>query len=164
MLEGRTSRTVLVACRTRCRRVTVLLAAGRFDATVLGVGIRPRRRIILPGLGVEAGEQPTEVLGVAVVVVHDRRGVGVRDDVLTEVPLVGEHVVDQPTKQHDVGADTDRDVLVGVGRRPGEPRIDVDDPCTARARFNHPLEPDGVRLGHIAADEHYAVGVRHVLQ
>ncbi len=49
------------------------------------LGVRPGRRVVLAGLGVEAGEQAVELLGVAEVLVDQGRGVGVGDDVVLEM-------------------------------------------------------------------------------
>ena len=89
-------------------------AGGRRHLATL---VHPRRAVVHAGVGIESGEQPAEVLRVAEVLVHDRRGVGVVDHVLPE-PRVGlDHVPDQTAEEGDVRARADRDVLVGERAR-----------------------------------------------
>ena len=123
----------------------------------------PARRVVRPRLGVEAGEQPVEVVDVLELVADDVRRVGVADDVLAEVQLVLQDVVDDPAEERDVAAHPDRDVLVRHGARPGEPRVDVDDPRAALLRLHHPLEAHRVGLGHVGALDDDAVGLSQVL-
>jgi hypothetical protein len=78
-------------------------------------GVLPRLAVVGGRLGVVAREQPVEVLGVDEVLAQDRRGVGVRDDVLAEVQLVVEDVPDDPAEEGDVAADADRG---RAGQRP----------------------------------------------
>lgn len=126
--------------------------------------VRPGGRVVLAGVRVEPGEQSAEVLGVAEVLVHDGRGVGIGDHVVVEPEVVAEHVVDQAAEQGDVGSGSDRDVSVGHRAGAGEARVDMDDPGSARLRLGNPLEPHRVCFGHVAALQHDAIGVGHVLQ
>ena len=48
---------------------------------------------------------------------------------------------------------------VGERAGAGEVRVDVDHLGAARLRLHHPLEPDGMGLGHVRAHDHDAVGV-----
>ena len=129
---------------------------------LLGRLVVPADRVVVPGLGVEAREQPVEVLGVLELLVDDVRGVGVGHDVLAEVEVVLQHVVDQPAQPGDVGAGPDRHVDVGQGGGAGEPRVDVDDRRAAPLRLHHPLEADRVGLGHVRALDQDAVSVLQV--
>jgi hypothetical protein len=54
---------------------------------------------------------------------------------------------------------------MAVGHRagPGEPRIDVHDLSAARLGLHHPLEPDRMGLGHVAAHDDDEVRVDEVL-
>ena len=160
--QRRSARTVFVAGSTvRCARP--VLAALLTVRVVRWVVVRPRRRIVLPGFRVEAGEQSAQVLGVAVILTDQRRRVGIGHHVVMEVALVGDRIVDQSAEQNHVRTGADRDVFVGDRRGPGEPRIDMDHPCAARLGLGHPLETHRVCFGHVAADEHDAIGVGHVL-
>ena len=118
----------------------------------------------MPRFGVVPGEQTAEVLGVAEIVVDQRRGVGVGDDVIVEPQVIAEHMVHERTEQHDVGSGPDRDVLVAHRRRAGEPRVDVDHRRATGPRLLHPLEAHRMALGHVGALDDDAVGVGHVLQ
>ncbi|GAB4723566.1 hypothetical protein MOKP126_31380 [Mycobacterium avium subsp. hominissuis] len=143
-------------------------AAGGLDfasgPAVVLLFVGPTRRVVLPGLGIEPGEQAAEILGVAEVFVDDGGGVGVRDDVFGEPQVVGEHVVDQRAEQHHIRTGPDRDVSVGDRRGAGESRVDVDHPRAAGPGLFHPLEADRVTLGHVGALDDDAVGIGHVLQ
>ena len=50
-------------------------------------------------------------------------------------------------------------VRVGERAGAGEVRVDVDHLGAARLGLHHPLEPDGMGLGHVRAHDHDAVGV-----
>src|SRR5205085_6781189 len=74
-----------------------------------------------------------------------------------------EHVVDQPAEEGDVAARAQRDVDVCDGRGAGVAGIDVNDGGAARLGLYHPLEPDGMGLGHVRALDDDAVRVGQVL-
>ena len=153
------------ACRRRCaRRRPASRARARRPPR------RPRRprtsrstAVVGARLGVEAGEDAAEVLGVGELLVDDRRGVGVVQDVLLEVGLGLEHVADDPAEERDVGPGADRDVEVGRRAGAAEARIDVDDLGAALPRPHDPAEADRVRLGHVGALDEDAVRVLQVL-
>src|ERR1035437_8469725 len=125
--------------------------------------VGPRGRVVHARLRVVAGEDAVEVVHILEVVADQRGRVGVGDDVVVEVALVGQDVVDDPAEEHDVAAGPQRDVLVGQGRCAGEPGVDVDDLGTARLRLHDPLEPDRVALGHVGTLDDDAVRVLQVL-
>ncbi len=160
--QHRAAAAVRVAGRAGRGTGAVLVAAVRRGGAVLCVS--PRRRVVVPGLRVDAGEQAAEFLGVAEVRVHQGRRVGIRDDVLLEPQVVGEHVVDQRAEQHHVRAGPDRNVFVRDRRGTGEPRVDVDDLSPAGPGLLHPLEANGMALGHVGPLDDDAVGIGHVLQ
>lgn len=66
--------------------------------------VLPARRIVGPLLGVEAREEPVEIVGVLELVADEHRGVRVVDDVLAEVQLVAQDVVDDAAEEGDVAA------------------------------------------------------------
>ena len=55
--------------------------------------------------------------------------------------------------------DPDGHERVGERAGAGEVRVDVDHLGAARLGLHHPLEPDGMGLGHVRAHDHDAVGV-----
>ena len=164
--ERRTAAAMLVTRRARRGGGAVFgAAAGRFDLVGLPLfGVSPRRRVVLPGLGIEAGEQTTEILSVPEVFVDQRGGVRVRDDILLEPQVIGDDVVDQRAEQDHIRTGPDRDVLVRHRRGAGESRVDVDHPRAAGPGLLHPLEPHRMALGHVGALDDDAIGVGHVLQ
>src|SRR5581483_7748032 len=138
----------------------VALARGRLHLHPL---VLPRGRVVGAVLGVEPAEHAVEVLGVAEVLVDDRRSVGERDDVVAEVLVVLEDVVDDPTEERDVRAGADRDVDVSERAGAREARVDVDQRRATRLGLHHPLEPDRMALGHVRALDDDAVAVLEVL-
>ena len=80
VLQGRTAAAVLVR-RGTVRRIGAVLCAspGIVDVASALLRVRPCRRVVLSGLRIEAGEQPAQILGVPVIVVDQRGGVGVGD-------------------------------------------------------------------------------------
>ena len=96
MRQRWTRAAVLITRRARRRAGPVLVAAARtFDVVSIGSGVCPRRRVVVPGLGIEAGEQTAEIFCVAEVFVDQRGGVRVGDDILLEPEVIGEDVVDE---------------------------------------------------------------------
>ncbi len=126
--------------------------------------VHPRTAVVHPRLGVEAAEQPAEVLRVLEVLAHERRGVRVVDDVVLEVALRLEHVADEAAEERDVRARADGEVQVGELARAAVARVDVDDLRAALLGLHHPAEADRVRLGHVGALDQDAVSVLDVLQ
>jgi len=125
----------------------------------LGALVLPGGEVVLPFLGVVAGEQPVAVLRVAKVLAQDCAGVGVGNDVVAEVLLLGEHMVHQRAEQHDVRARAQRNVQVSQRAGAGEPRVDMNDGGAFGLRFHHPLEPDRVTLGHVGTLDDDAVRI-----
>ena len=56
-----------------------MLAAGRLDFLAL---VTPGIEVVVPLVGVQAGEHPVQILGIGKLLRHDRGRVGVGDDVL----------------------------------------------------------------------------------
>ena len=163
--ERWTAAAMLVTGRSRRGGCAVRVAATRgLDLAVPLFVVRPRRRVVLPGFGVEAGEQTAEIFGVPELFVDQRSGVRVRDDIFLEPQVIGDYVVDQRAEQDHVRTGPDRDVLVRHRRCAGESRVDVNHPCAAGPGLLHPLEPDRVALGHVGALDDDAIGVGHVLE
>ena len=90
--ERRRSRMPAPVFSENAWRGVLALPAADGDLAAL---VHPRRAVVGLGLGVEAGEEAVEVLGVAELLVDDRRGVGVVEDVLLEVGVGLQHVADQ---------------------------------------------------------------------
>jgi hypothetical protein len=84
-------------------------------------------------------------------------------DVLAEVGLGLDHVADDPAEERDIGPRPDRDVEVGHLARAAIARIDMNHPCAPLFGLHHPPKPNRVRLGHVPALDHDAVGVLEVL-
>ena len=148
-----------------------LVGSGVLDVLFL-TGSRRRRRnpLVLPGsrvvgarLRVVAGEHAVQIVDVDEVLPQDRGGVGVSDDVVVEVGVVGQDVVDDAAQEGDVATGAQRYVLVGDRRRAGEPGVDVDDRGALGLGLHHPLEPDRMTLGHVRALDDDAIRVRQVL-
>ena len=140
--------------RLRPRRALVLLLLVvalplRVAVGAVGTLVRPGVDVVLPGLRVEAGEQAVEVLGVLEVLVDERRGVRVVEDVVPEPQIVLDDMADEGTEQHDVTAGTDADVTVRHGGGARVARVDVDELGSALLRLHHPLESHRVSLGHV---------------
>ncbi len=138
----------------------VALAGGRLH---LGALVLPARVVVAAVVGVQAGEDAGQVLGVPEVLPQDHRRVAVRHDVLAEVLLVLEHVVDDPAEEGDVRARAQRHVQVGERAGAGEPGVDMDHLRAAGLGLHHPLEPDRMALGHVRALDDDAVRVLQVL-
>ena len=102
---------------------------------------RTATRVVGAGLGVEAGEQPVEVLGVPEVLAQDRRARWCRRTTYSRNarPFSSTWLIDA-AEERDVAAGAQRDVHVGHRARAGEPRVDVDHLRAARLGLHHPLE------------------------
>src|SRR5699024_4659540 len=88
------------------QRLVPLRQAARDVVRVAGIG--PAAVVVGAGVGVVAGEQPAEVLRVGVLLGDQRRGVGVRLDVLPEEQLGLEHVPDHAAEVHGTRGSTGR--------------------------------------------------------
>jgi hypothetical protein len=110
-------------------------------------------------VGVPAGEEPVEVLGVLEVLADDRGRVGVGLDVLAELLALGQDVVDDAAEEGDVGAGARGNEDVGQGAGAAEARIDVDDRRAPGLGLHDPLEGDRMGFGHVGALDDDAVGV-----
>ncbi len=156
----------------RCVVIAALtLARERFDIALLvalpGRGgderilVLPARRVVSALLLVEPREQPIGA-DVLELLADDRRRVGVGEHVLAEVRFGAQHVVDHAAEEGDVGAGAQRHEHVGECTRAAVVGIDVDHRRAARLGLHHPLERDGMGLGHVRALEHDQVGVLQV--
>lgn len=125
--------------------------------------VLPTHAIVRHVLGVVSGEETVEIFGVPERVGHDRRGVRVVYDVLAEFAAFAEDVVDDAAEERDVGARPDRHVARRDGARAREARIDVDHLRALLARRHHPLEADGMALGHVRPHDEDAVGELQIL-
>src|SRR5579871_984284 len=144
--------------------VTGLLAGRRAArAGDLHPLVHPALDLVLPGLGVPAGEEAVRVLGVDEALVDDHRRVRVALDVVAELEVVLEDVVRDPAEERDIATGADADVLRAHRARACEARVDVDDLRAALPGLEHPLETHRVVLGHVRAHDHDAVGVLQVL-
>ena len=69
-----------------------------------GLGIvPPALRVVLFSFGVEAGEEPLEILGVLKFLGDQRRRVGVGRDILLEISLFFQDITDQTAQEDNVG-------------------------------------------------------------
>ncbi len=114
---------------------------------------------VLALLGVIAGEQAV-VEGIALA--DDLRGVGIVFDILFLNQIVVDDVLDHPAQEGDVGAGTQRHVMVAAGRGPGETRIDMDQRGAPILCLEDPLEGDRVVFGGVAAHDKDTVTVLQV--
>ena len=84
-------------------------------------------------------------------------------DVLLVFPAVLEDVPEHAPDQRHVGARADPDVLVGVGRRAREARVDDDQLAAVLLAAQHVLHRDRMGLGGVAADEEHRLAQVHVV-
>src|SRR5262249_31612678 len=75
--------------------------------------------------------------------------VRVVDDVVTEVEVLLDHIVDEPTEEHDIHARTDRHMDVRGGTRADEPGVHVDELRAALLGLHHPLKAHQIILDHV---------------
>ncbi len=122
----------------------------------------PGRGVVPPALGVPAGEEPVEVLGVGELLAHDRARVRVPPHVLVEPEPALEDVAHDAAEERDVAARADADEPRRGRARPREARVDVDDLGAALARLHHPLERDRMVLGHVRAHDRDHVRVDEI--
>ena len=169
VLEGGVRLGRLAVLEVPALGVVGLLAGGPALLALAG-GALGLHAGVLPGLGVVGArlrvppaEEPVEVLGVDESLVYDHGRVRVGLYVLLEVPPVLQDKVDDAAEEGDVGAGPQGDVHARHRAGAGVARVDVDDRGPPHPRLHHPLEADGVVLGHVRADVHYAVGVGEVL-
>jgi len=115
--------------------------------------VLPAGLIVAVFLGVIAR---IDALGECKLFADDERQVGVMTHVVMLDLVVGQQIIDQASEKDDIGAGSDRRVVIGDGGRAREPRIDDDQlRLVVGLGFDDPLEAAGVRLGGVAAhDEH----------
>ncbi|MNS55047.1 hypothetical protein D3C72_878710 [compost metagenome] len=125
---------------------------GRVDLgkTVLTQLVTPAGLVGIHALGLVVTAE--QAILEAIVLFDDERHVGVVAHVLVLDLVLGQQVVDQPAHEGDVGAGTDRRVIVGHRGGAGKTRIDHDQPrLVVRLGFGHPFEAARVRFCCVAA-------------
>ena len=103
------------------------------------------------------------LFGVLEVLVQDRGGIRVIDDVFPEIALVLQDVMNDAAQKRDVASGANGHVNIRDGAGARESRIDVDDGRAALLGLHHPAEPHRVTLRHIRALNDDAVRVLQIL-
>src|SRR5579862_3507544 len=124
---------------------------GRHPATLDTSPVKPGAAVVTPIFGIPTGKDASQILCISKLLRKNDRSVGVVAHVFTKIFFVFENVMNESSEKQDVrpGAQGSPDVCHSGGA--AETRIDVNDPCTAFSRFDHPLETDGVILRHVRA-------------
>ena len=102
--------------------------SSRWICTILIESRLPAGDVVDARFRVPAREKTIEVFRVTVGIIDDRSGIRVRENVLAEILTSSQDIVDQPAEKGGVRSGPKGDMDVGKSRRPGEPRIDMNDP------------------------------------
>src|SRR5690349_21182889 len=158
----------------------VLFSSPRLTEFVSHTLVLPRVRLILSQEAVvvpsrlvplvlhQPGKDAVQLFSAFEVGAHDRRGIGVVEQVLLEegvrLPaLVVDDVVDESAQERDIAARANRGVEITHGAGAGEARVDVDQLRPVfHLRLHRPAERHRVALRHVAALEDDAVREREI--
>ena len=130
-----------------------------FDDALFVPGKAPGRLVVRPFLGVVAGEQA--VLEI-VLVAQDEGSVGVIDNVIFEIKIVGQDVPDQSAKKRNIRTGAQPGEDIGMLGGPGKARIHMDDGRAPILGPKRPLKGNRMVFGGIAADDENAITVDDV--
>ncbi len=171
LLQPRAAAAELIPVRVPCVGAFAALALAGGDGGlpapcrrfVRHAEVLPAAHVVRARLGIVSREEAVELLAVDEVLVDERRGVGVADHVLAEVPLGAEDVVDDRAEEDDVAARAQGHEKVRQRRSPRKAGVDVDDRCAARLCLHDPLKTDRMTFGHVRPLDDDAVRVLQVL-
>jgi hypothetical protein len=134
---------------------------------------RNRRRhhlvLVLPGalvvvtlFRVEARENTAVLRRVAISILDNDGDVRISEGKVAEPMIALQNVTDHPAEECDIGARSDRGMLVAKRACSRKPRIDMDQRRTPALCFDQEAERNGMVLRHVGAHRDNPIRVRHI--